>query len=39
MTTKTYPIEIEGLPEGWKAIAYRCPKEGEYYWCDTGELS
>lgn len=29
MTTKTYPIEIEGLPEGWKAVAYRLGKEGE----------
>ncbi len=24
-------IEIEGLPEGWKAVAYRCPLKGEQY--------
>lgn len=29
MTQQT--IEIEGLPEGWKAVAYRCPLKGEQY--------
>ena len=24
--------EIEGLPEGWKAVAYRLPKHGETCW-------
>lgn len=28
MTKQT--IEIEGLPEGWRAVAFRVPKEGEY---------
>lgn len=27
MTQQT--IEVEGLPEGWKAVAYRLGKEGE----------
>ena len=25
-------IEIEGLPEGWKAVAYRVPTNGETCW-------
>ncbi len=29
--TKEYTISIEGLPEGWKAVAYREVKEGDYY--------
>lgn len=28
---KTQTIEVEGLPEGWKAVAYRRPMVGEYY--------
>lgn len=24
-------IEIEGLPEGWEPVAFRCPKDGESY--------
>lgn len=28
MTTK-HEIEIEGLPEGWRAVAYRVPSEHE----------
>lgn len=24
-----HTIEVEGLPEGWKAVAYRLGKEGE----------
>lgn len=30
MTTHT--IEIEGLPEGWEAVAYRKVKPGESYY-------
>lgn len=30
MTQQT--IEIEGLPEGWKAVAYRKPNVGEHCW-------
>lgn len=26
-----HTITIEGLPEGWKAVAYRCPKSGEKF--------
>ena len=29
MTKQT--IEVEGLPEGWKAVAYRNPKRNERY--------
>lgn len=29
-------IEIEGFPEGWKAVAYRCPESGEYYLQSNG---
>ena len=29
MTKQT--IEVEGLPEGWKAVAYRVPKQDEYF--------
>lgn len=29
MTQQT--IEIEGLPEGWKAVAYRCPRNYEKF--------
>jgi len=25
-------IEVEGLPEGWKAVAYRVPTNGETCW-------
>lgn len=32
-----HEIEIEGLPEGWEAVAFRKPKEDEYIFCnDTG---
>lgn len=34
MTQQT--IEIEGLPEGWKAVSYRCPESGEYYLENNG---
>lgn len=27
--TNTHTIEIEVLPEGWEAVAYRYPKEDE----------
>ena len=26
-----HEIEIPDLPEGWEAVAYRVPVEGEYY--------
>lgn len=29
--TKEHTITIEGLPEGWKAVAYRPPKIREFY--------
>lgn len=32
MTTK-HDIEIEGLPEGWRAVAYRPPAKGEFFFC------
>jgi len=28
---KTETIEVEGLPEGWKAVAYRTPLENKDY--------
>lgn len=31
MTTK-HEIEIEGLPEGYRAVAFRLPKIGEWCW-------
>lgn len=34
MTQQT--IEVEGLPEGWEAVAYRCPENGEYYLENNG---
>ena len=33
-----HEIEIEGLPEGWEAIAYRVPKIGEYFITPSGLL-
>lgn len=33
MTTTKFEIEIPGLPEGWKPVAYRPMKEGEDYFC------
>ena len=27
-----HTIEIEGLPEGWEAVAYRIPLESDSYW-------
>ena len=30
MTTTKHKIEIPGLPEGWKPVAYRPVKPGEY---------
>ena len=26
-----YEIDIEGLPEGWKPVAFRLPKKSEYF--------
>jgi len=34
MTTQT--IKVEGLPEGWKAVAYRTPANGENYLTPDG---
>lgn len=34
MTQST--IDIPGLPEGWKAVAYRCPLKGENYLSSDG---
>lgn len=31
-----HAIEIEGLPYGWRAVAYRCPESGEYYLENNG---
>ena len=28
---KTQTIEVEGLPVGWRAVAYRKPIPGEYF--------
>lgn len=33
-----HEIEIEGLPEGWRAVAFRVPKEGEYFITPSGLL-
>lgn len=27
-----HTIEIEGLPEGWEAVAYRIPRATDKYW-------
>jgi len=31
-----HEIEIPDLPEGWEAVAYRVPVEGEYYLGSSG---
>lgn len=36
---KQYTIEIEGLPEGWDAVAYRIPKRGEQILDDSGIIT
>jgi hypothetical protein len=36
MTKQT--IEVEGLPEGWKAVAFRLPVTGEFYVSVGGEV-
>ncbi len=33
---KTQNIVVEGLPEGWKAVAFRPPKNKEYYLTPDG---
>ncbi len=30
-------LEVE-VPEGWEAVAYRCPKKGESYMLATGRI-
>ena len=29
--TNKHEIKIKGLPDGWRAVAYRCPKSGEKF--------
>lgn len=36
-TEQKHTIEIQGLPEGWRAVAYRLGKAGEYFFCATYE--
>lgn len=31
-----HEIEIPDLPEGWQAVSYRVPEEGEYYFTRHG---
>jgi len=33
-----HEIEIEGLPEGWRAVAYRLPKKSEQYFDPAKDL-
>lgn len=33
-----HEIEIPDLPEGWKAVAWRRLKNGDYYLNDKGEI-
>lgn len=33
---KTQTIKVEGLPEGWKAVAYRLPQHNEFILSDEG---
>lgn len=33
-----HEIEIEGLPEGWRAVAWRRLKNGDHYLNDKGEI-
>ena len=33
-----HEIEIEGLPEGWRAVAFRVPKDGESIIDFSGDL-
>ena len=30
-------IEVD-IPKGWKAVAYRCPREGEYFLYQNGSV-
>lgn len=30
--------DIQGLPEGWEAVAYRCPVKGEYFLPTVGNI-
>ena len=34
-TEQKHPIHIPGLPDGWRAVAYRLGKAGEYFFCAT----
>lgn len=33
-----HTIEVDGLPEGWKAVAYRSIKEGEFFLSEYGNI-
>ena len=33
-----HTIDIEGLPEGWKPVAYRKPVKGEYFLSTIGTI-
>lgn len=35
---KQQTIEVEGLPEGWKAVAYRIPEISDHVLGDDGEI-
>lgn len=35
-TEKKHTINIPGLPGGWRAVAYRRPISGEYYFYNDG---
>lgn len=35
---KTETIGVEGLPKGWKAVAYRVPQHNEFILCDEGVM-
>lgn len=38
-TEQKHLIDIPGLPEGWRAVAYRRPIEGEYFFDKNGGIS
>src|SRR5574343_603746 len=38
-TEQQHTITIPGLPRGWRAVAYRRPIEGEYFFDKNGGIS
>lgn len=38
-TEQQHTISIPGLPEGWRAVAYRRPIDGEYFFDKNGGIS